>query len=329
MVEQVVVHEELGRNTNAVWWCEAGGYNVLWLGTPEQIERYLKPSAARRAGRRLRRHRGARRAPTPSGIAGTAERTAGGYRIAGREVVRHLRRRRRLLHRDGQRGRRRRPAADAVPGRPRRRRASTFVDDPPFTHSYPHGHPTIRFDVEVPADAVLGGDAMIGAGAELQNAWFVEERIHIAARCVGAMRRLLDETVAWTLAREQFGARIHDHQGVSFPLADSAADAAAGRLLTYQLAQLVDDGADPKLVHAQGRDGQAVRVRGRLPLRRPLRAGVRRPRLHAHERRRAVPARAARRPDLGGHERDPAADRGARPREARRGADARRDGRPT
>src|SRR4029077_14114092 len=62
---------------------------------------------------------------------------------------------------------------------------------------------------------------------------------------------------------------------------------------------------------------------GRLPLRRPLRAGVRRPRLHAHERGGAVPARAARRPDLGGHVRDPAADRGARPREARRGADAR------
>jgi alkylation response protein AidB-like acyl-CoA dehydrogenase len=65
------------------------------------------------------------------------------------------------------------------------------------------------------------------------------------------MRRLLDETVAWTLAREQGGVRIHDHQGVSFPLADSAADAAAGKLLTYHLAQLVDDGADAKLVHGK------------------------------------------------------------------------------
>jgi alkylation response protein AidB-like acyl-CoA dehydrogenase len=72
---------------------------------------------------------------------------------------------------------------------------------------------------------VLGGEEMIGRGAELQNMWFVEERIHIAARCVGAMRRLLDETVAWTLSRAQGGVRIHDHQGVSFPLADSAADA--------------------------------------------------------------------------------------------------------
>jgi acyl-CoA dehydrogenase len=38
-LEQVLVHEELGRNTNAVWWNMAGAYNVLSRGTPEQIER--------------------------------------------------------------------------------------------------------------------------------------------------------------------------------------------------------------------------------------------------------------------------------------------------
>ena len=74
------------------------------------------------------------------------------------------------------------------------------IDDPPFTHSFPHGHPTVRYDCEVDADAVLGGDAMIGRGGELQNEWFIEERIHIAARCVGAMRRLLDDAVAWAMA---------------------------------------------------------------------------------------------------------------------------------
>src|SRR5947209_18511637 len=38
MMEQVLAHEELGRNTNAIWWAMANGYNVLSLGTPEQIE---------------------------------------------------------------------------------------------------------------------------------------------------------------------------------------------------------------------------------------------------------------------------------------------------
>ena len=38
---------------------------------------------------------------------------------------------------------------------------------------------------------------------------------------------------------------------MSFPLADSAADAAAGRLLGLEVARLVDTGADAKLVHGK------------------------------------------------------------------------------
>ena len=73
----------------------------------------------------------------------------------------------------------------------------SVVDDPPFTHSYPHGHPTIRFtDVRVGDDAVIGG---VGEGDALQRAWFTEERIGIAARGVGAMWRLLEEATAWAL----------------------------------------------------------------------------------------------------------------------------------
>jgi acyl-CoA dehydrogenase len=125
----------------------------------------------------------------------------------------------------------------------------SVVDDPPFTHTYPHGHPTIRFEgIVVGEDAVIGG---VGGGDELQRAWFAEERLGIAARGCGAMLRLLEETTAWAIAREQGGARIIDHQGVSFPLADSAADAAAGRLLGLEVARLADVGADPKLIHVK------------------------------------------------------------------------------
>ena len=45
-VEAVLVHEELGRSTNAIWWAVEGGYNVLGLGTPAQIDRYLARSCA-------------------------------------------------------------------------------------------------------------------------------------------------------------------------------------------------------------------------------------------------------------------------------------------
>ena len=124
-----------------------------------------------------------------------------------------------------------------------------IIDDPAFTHSYPDGHPTILFtDVEVTAEDAIGG---IGGGDDLQRSWFMEERLGIATRCVGAMWRLLDETVQWAASREQGGNRILDYQGVSFPLADSAADAAAGRLLTLTVAEMADRGADLKLVHGK------------------------------------------------------------------------------
>ncbi len=224
-------------------------YNVLSRGTPEQIERYLLPT--------LRGERADAYAVTeggsgsdPGGISTTAERTANGWRIRGEKwfvtsgdvcdfdiVMTNVI--------DGDK---RLPTLFLVD---RDRPGIEIVDDPPFTHNYPHGHPTVRYDVEVSEDAVLGGPDAIGRGDELQNEWFVEERIHIAARCVGAMRRLLAESVEWAIEREQFGQRIYDFQGVSFPLADSAADCAAARLLTYQVAQMVDDGADPKLIHGR------------------------------------------------------------------------------
>src|SRR5258708_15735308 len=95
---------------------------------------------------------------------------------------------------------------------------------------------------------MLGG---VGRADELTNEWFVEERFHIGARCTGAMERLLTLAVEWATGRVQFGERIYDFQGVSFPLADSAADAAAARLLTREAAALADGGADPKVVHAK------------------------------------------------------------------------------
>ncbi|MGH2465738.1 MAG: acyl-CoA dehydrogenase family protein, partial [Candidatus Limnocylindrales bacterium] len=121
--------------------------------------------------------------------------------------------------------------------------------DPDYMHTFADRHPQfILEDVRVPAAAILGE---IGEADRLTNEWFVEERIHIGARCSGAMERLLGLAVDWATARIQFGERIYDFEGVSFPLADSAADAAAARLLTRECAWLADSGADPKVVHAR------------------------------------------------------------------------------
>jgi alkylation response protein AidB-like acyl-CoA dehydrogenase len=64
------------------------------------------------------------------------------------------------------------------------------------------------------------------------------------------MERLLTLALEWATERIQFGERIYDFQGVSFPLADSASDCLAARLLVYHVACMADaPGADRKLVH--------------------------------------------------------------------------------
>ncbi|MEJ7696137.1 MAG: acyl-CoA dehydrogenase [Candidatus Limnocylindrales bacterium] len=125
----------------------------------------------------------------------------------------------------------------------------TMTHDPDYMHTFADRHPQfVLEDVRVPAAAILGG---VGQADVLTNEWFVEERIHIGARCTGAMERLLTLAVEWATERVQFGERIYDFQGVSFPLADSAADASAARLLTREAAWLADTAADPKVVHAK------------------------------------------------------------------------------
>jgi acyl-CoA dehydrogenase len=244
-VDWFLVEEQLGRSTNGLAWYIPSAYNVLAHGTPEQIDRWLRPGL-RGESQDAYAVTEEQAGSDPSGIATTAVRTGDGFRIDGEKwfvtsgdlaavyiVMANV--------------------ADGGPTLfliPRETAGIEIVDDPPFTHHYPHGHPTVRFTrVEVPADAVIGG---VGAGDDLQRAWFTEERLGIAARGLGAMWRLLEEAVAWATTREQGGARIYDHQGVSFPLADSAADAAAGRALTLAVCALADDpAADPKLVHGK------------------------------------------------------------------------------
>jgi acyl-CoA dehydrogenase len=249
VLEQVLVHEQLGRSTGGLWSFIPGAYNALIHCTPEQRRRYLEPS--------LRGERSGSYAITEDGagsdartLAATAmhDASTGDYILNGEKwfvtgpddtdfMIFHC------LVVDGES---RLPTLflvdyDAA--------GLTLKHDPDYTHTFADRHPQfVLDDVRVPATAILG---KVGAADELTNEWFVEERIHIGARCSGAMERLLELAVEWATERVQFGARIYDFQGVSFPLADSAADASAARLLTREAAWLADEGADPKVVHAK------------------------------------------------------------------------------
>ncbi len=249
-LEWFLVEEAFGRTTNAVSWYVPGAYNVWRAASPELKAKWLHPAlrgelhdayAVTEAGA----------GSDPSMMQSTATKIDGGWLINGEKwfvtfgdvaavIVVNA-----WAMPDGPDG----PRVSTLFAVPADTEGISVVANPAFTHNYPHGHPTLQFtDVRV-SDADVIGD--VGAGDDLQRAWFVEERIGIAARCGGAMQRLLQESVDWAVHREQGGGRLIDHQGVSFPLADSAADAAAGRLLALDAVRLVDAGADPKLVHGK------------------------------------------------------------------------------
>ncbi|HLH66591.1 MAG TPA: acyl-CoA dehydrogenase [Solirubrobacteraceae bacterium] len=247
MAEWFVVNETFGRVTNGLHWHVPNVYNVWEAATVEQQRRWVTP-ALRGEGGDAYAVTEAEAGSDTSAIRTTAVATDGGWRIDGEkwfvtsgDVARIL-----IVMANVIDGPDRLPTLFLVePDAP----GVQFVDSPRFTHNYPHGHPTIRLSgVEVAPDAVIGE---VGGGDELQRRWFTEERLGIATHGLGAMWRLLDETVGWALRRVQGGSRIMDYQGVSFPLADSATDAAVGRLLVRQVCEMVDAGADPKIVHAK------------------------------------------------------------------------------
>jgi alkylation response protein AidB-like acyl-CoA dehydrogenase len=247
--EQVLVHEQLGASTGGLWSFIPGAYEVLKHGTAAQRQRYLEPS--------LRGERTGSYAITEPGagsdarsIVATARRdpATGDYLldgekwfVTGPDDTDFM-----IVHVNVVDGDRRLPTLFLVDyGTPGLLQSA----DPDHMHTFADRHPRFVLEgVRVSPDAIIGE---VGAADELTNEWFVEERIHIGARCTGAMERLLTEAVAFATERVQFGQRIYDFQGVSFPLADSAADAAAAKVLTRACARLADAGADPKLVHAK------------------------------------------------------------------------------
>jgi acyl-CoA dehydrogenase len=248
MLEWFLVNEQLGRTTNGLHWHVPNAYNVLTQATPDQVDRYLRPILRGEGGDTAYAVTEAESGSDPSRIITTAERSDGGWVMNGEkwfvtsgDVANVLIVMANVIE-DGEKL----PTLFLVePDAP----GVEVVDDPAYTHNYPHGHPTIRFtNVELPDEALIGG---LGNGDELQRAWFTEERLGIATHGLGAMWRLLDEATAWALAREQSGSRIMDYQGVSFPLADSATDATVGRLLAMHVARMVDAESDLKVIHAK------------------------------------------------------------------------------
>jgi alkylation response protein AidB-like acyl-CoA dehydrogenase len=228
LFQQMLVEEQWGRATGALWDIPWRPSIPLSRGTEEQKERYLRPAC-----------RGERRdayaiteegsGSDPSMVRTTARREKDAWVIDGQkwhvtsgDVADFF-----LVH-------------ALVDGDPER--ATIFLVDkdaegvrlvrtPRYTHTFVFEHPIFALEqVRVGDDSVLGE---VGEGFELTKDWFVEERLMIGARTIGAATRCLEESLAFATERRQFGSPIADFQAVGFMIADMAAEIMAAKSMLY------------------------------------------------------------------------------------------------
>ena len=96
-------------------------------------------------------------------------------------------------------------------------------------------------DMEVPAENLIGEE---GRGFSYAMKTLDTSRPVIAAQAVGLAQGALDEAIKYAKERVQFGRPIGKFQGISWMLADMAAQIEAARAITYQAANMVDT-SDP------------------------------------------------------------------------------------
>ena len=96
-------------------------------------------------------------------------------------------------------------------------------------------------DMQVPHDALLGEE---GKGFYYIMSTFQNERLVIGALSSGTCIKALEQTVEYVKQRQAFGKSLWDQQVVRNKLAWAASKTAAVRALTYQCAQMIDEGKE-------------------------------------------------------------------------------------
>ena len=247
LFQQMLVEEQWGHATGALWDIPWRPSIPLASGTEEQKERFLRPACrGERRDAYAITEEGA--GSDPSMVRTTARRDGDDWVIDGEKW--HL------------------TSGDVadffelhvlVDGDPAQ--ATVFLVDkdtpgvrlvrtPKYMHTFVFEHPIFAFEsVRVGEDRILGG---IGRGYELTKDWFVEERLMIGARTVGASTRALDLSLAFASEREQFGRPIVAFQAIEFMLADMAVEIMAAKSMLYRVCwEAARGGLDRKQLHAE------------------------------------------------------------------------------
>jgi acyl-CoA dehydrogenase len=123
------------------------------------------------------------------------------------------------------------------------------VRTPEYSHTIAHHHPIVAFEnVRVPSSHLVGGE---GDGMSFSHEWFRFERLMVAARCLGAAERLVQEATDFAQSRIIGGEPLLNRQLVQGMLADSLTELFAARSMVYETARSIDEGADRKVAHAR------------------------------------------------------------------------------
>jgi len=250
-LQQVLIQEQVGRVTNALAWVV--GTPPGWLppvATPDQLERYVKPSA--------RGDRDECYAITEEGagsdvdaIEATASKNGDDYLLNG--VKWHVTSFNAADYAFLQ--------AKLTSGAHAGEHAMFLVDlptagvrvvrTPAYMHTlgHAHQHPIVAFEnVRVPSAQLVGAE---GDGMTFAYEWFRFERLMVAARCLGAAERLVAEMTAFAKERIVLRRPIAELGAVQAMLADSLTELFAARAMVYEVARSLDAGVDLKVAHAQ------------------------------------------------------------------------------
>jgi len=102
-------------------------------------------------------------------------------------------------------------------------------------------------DCKVPAENLLGRE---GGGAAIFNSEMEWERSCLFATHLGAMERLIEETILYARQRKQFGSTIGSFQGISHKIADMKVRLELSKLMLYKVAVLKGQGRRAQLESA-------------------------------------------------------------------------------
>jgi acyl-CoA dehydrogenase len=245
LLTQVAIVEQFGRVTNALGWCYGEAQSWMFEAcNTEQVQRFILPIARgechlcyaiteEEAGSDLQ------------GITTTAIRNGDHYLISGGKwhVTSFNLANMMIVQAKLQSG------GHCLFFCPVDAPGVKVVRTPLYTHNYDHHHPVLSFtNVKIPLADRIGDE---GGGMDFTHTWFRRERLMIAARCCGAMARLIEEATAFCKTRIVSGEAIGHYQLIQAMLADNVVDLQAARMMTYEAAAAHDRGDHVKALHAR------------------------------------------------------------------------------